>query len=48
VNDARQAADVAAALRMLETAIILLQLSAVATACAVAYAIWKWHRNRWK
>lgn len=36
------------AMRSLDLAIRVLQVTAVLTLGAVAYAVWRWHRGGWK
>lgn len=40
--------DVERALRMLDVAVLLLQLTTAVTFAAVCYGIWRWHRSKWQ
>lgn len=44
----QDAMDVERALHTLDIAVRVLQVTAVVTLLGVLYAIWRWHRSRWR
>lgn len=42
------AADAERALRTLQLAVRVLQVTTAVTLAAALYGIWRWHRSRWK
>lgn len=44
----QDAIDVENALHMLDFVVHVLQATAVLTLLWVVYAVWRWHRSRWK